>query len=219
MHLFDDDDDWNRTHQSDSDALLTEFSSLEIPNTWHFLMLPHVKTMACFNYKVASSSLKNVFQLASRRHLIDGSNSVSQQRIPTSVEDFREANASYFKFTVVRHPMDRLLSCYIDKLLNNRQYFASLQDDDQQQSFPYLVKQKARQLIVKNNLTHRIPTFQEFLEFVLASPSFEGICWLLIDWLILLSSRCVQVLQFTGRRTIVTALHLAAVHDFRLFIF
>ena len=30
------------------------------------------------------------------------------------------ANATYFKFVFVRHPMHRMLSCYVDKMINRR---------------------------------------------------------------------------------------------------
>ena len=103
-----------------------------------------------------------------------------------------EANASYFKFTVVRHPMDRLLSCYIDKLLNNNQTWI---DENASKSLPYRLKQRARQLMVNNkrragglnNVNNTpwkegdnrdiMPTFEEFLEFVLSTRSFDGIIY------------------------------------------
>jgi len=74
--------------------------------------------------------------------------------------------------------MDRLLSCYIDKLLNNAQYFTDAATWTAEDSFPYRVKQRARQLI-KNKTNDdnmmMMPTFEEFLEFVLSTQSFDGI--------------------------------------------
>lgn len=36
-----------------------------------------------------------------------------------SVEDFQLANRTFFKFMFVRHPMDRMLSCYMDKMVES----------------------------------------------------------------------------------------------------
>ena len=36
-----------------------------------------------------------------------------------STEDFQLANRTYFKFMFVRHPMDRMLSCYMDKMVES----------------------------------------------------------------------------------------------------
>ena len=112
----------------------------------------------------------------------------TQSSIAESVEDFQHANASYFKFTIVRHPMDRLLSCYIDKLLSNKE------DVNNSMSFSYHVKKRGKQLAMQTSrqlqvvkdiktietkaaaatdrvqLNEILPTFEDFLEFVLATP-------------------------------------------------
>ena len=36
-----------------------------------------------------------------------------------SMEEFLHANNIYFKFMFVRHPMSRILSCYLDKMIND----------------------------------------------------------------------------------------------------
>lgn len=36
-----------------------------------------------------------------------------------SLEDFRFSNQTFFKFIFVRHPMDRMLSCYLDKMVES----------------------------------------------------------------------------------------------------
>jgi hypothetical protein len=61
--------------------------------------------------------------------------------------------------------------------LNNAQYFTDAATWTVEDSFPYRVKQRARQLI-KNKTNDdnmmMMPTFEEFLEFVLSTQSFDG---------------------------------------------
>lgn len=115
------------------------------------------------------------------------------------MDEFQRANATYFKFTVVRHPMDRLLSCYVDKLLKNGQYYYNFSSADYSESFPYRVKIRAREIMMNRVSTQQatdanitlllssssstadddlfvMPTFEEFLEFVLSTHHYYA--WL-----------------------------------------
>jgi hypothetical protein len=58
-----------------------------------------------------------------------------------SLEDFQFANQTFFKFMFVRHPMDRMLSCYLDKMVESPHYSLP--------AFRNYVKNKARQVMVK----------------------------------------------------------------------
>lgn len=55
------------------------------------------------------------------------------------MEEFLEANATYFKFMFVRHPMKRMLSCYIDKMIES--------NHEKLPAFRNYVHNKGRQII------------------------------------------------------------------------
>ena len=59
------------------------------------------------------------------------------------MEQFLEANSTYFKFMFVRHPMSRILSCYLDKMVEG--------DDPDLPEFRNYVKERANQIIHKRN--------------------------------------------------------------------
>jgi hypothetical protein len=121
------------------------------------------------------------------------------------MDEFQRANATYFKFTVVRHPMDRLLSCYVDKLLNNGQYYYNFSSAAYSESIPYRVKIRAREIMMKrvsstqqatdakatlllsssstaDNDLFVMPTFEEFLEFVLSTHHFYAFEGIAVHW-------------------------------------
>lgn len=58
-----------------------------------------------------------------------------------SLADFQFANQTYFKFMFVRHPMDRMLSCYLDKMVDSPHYSLP--------AFRNYVKHKARHIMEK----------------------------------------------------------------------
>lgn len=162
---------------------------VEHPSVSHFSMAKSFHTMGCFLNKVASSSLVSAF-LAVRgfrpEKLYSPHSLVSILR-PTSLEEFSEANETYFKFMFVRHPMDRLLSCYLDKMVNSdhvslppyRKYV-------QMMGRKIIRTRRAKQLATSNSLKSPLwnsptlrrdqanPTFEEFLEFIL-NTSLQGV--------------------------------------------
>ena len=104
------------------------------------------------------------------------------------MNEFLEANGTFFKFMFVRHPMDRILSCYIDKILDPTQYLWLVH-------FRQSISKRGRQIIQKrqlglglrasiiatlngsntlNSTANVTVTFEEFLEYVL-STDLQGI--------------------------------------------
>ena len=120
------------------------------------------------------------------------------------MSQFKRANTSYFKFMFVRHPMRRILSCYIDKMnylkvaiikharSNNRRRLLLFEPEKR---YDQEVKQqtngstldgtpkpsyfelngtgKVNGSIDDANST-AIPTFEEFLEYVLSRTDMRG---------------------------------------------
>lgn len=147
----------------------------------HFSVSSTYQTMGCFLNKVASSSLVSAFLLANGHGNgpWTSPHSLSSYLNPRSLEEFQYANNTFFKFMFVRHPMERMLSCYLDKMVTSPH--SSLP------AFRRFVKQKGAKLVKKhkrkndrNNKNNRMlatkeqPTFEEFLEFVL-STDLQGV--------------------------------------------
>jgi hypothetical protein len=63
-----------------------------------------------------------------------------------SLEDFQIANQTFFKFMFVRHPMDRMLSCYLDKMVNSPHHSLP--------AFRNYVRNKAREIMIKRRQQH-----------------------------------------------------------------
>ncbi|KAK4026270.1 hypothetical protein OUZ56_015280 [Daphnia magna] len=113
---------------------------VENPVTSHFSLAPSFRTMGCFLNKVASSSLVSAFLLV--RGLAPSLSSphrFSGHLLPKSLEEFKFANETYFKFMFVRHPMDRMLSCYLDKMINSQHHSLP--------AFRAFVKNRANEII------------------------------------------------------------------------
>ena len=119
------------------------------------------------------------------------------------MEEFLEANRTFFKFMFVRHPMKRMLSCYMDKMvksehkslppyrifvknkgrkiIQDREDAAVLKREEIPKQSTSITKNISnvtidRQQVIGNqssNATAIIPTFEEFLEFIL-STNLQG---------------------------------------------
>ncbi|KZS20501.1 Uncharacterized protein APZ42_012878 [Daphnia magna] len=114
----------------------------EYPVTSHFSMAPSFQTMGCFLNKVASSSLVSAFLLVhGLGPTFSSPHSLTSHLLPRSLADFQFANQTYFKFMFVRHPMDRMLSCYLDKMVDSPHYSLP--------AFRNYVKHKARHIMEK----------------------------------------------------------------------
>lgn len=91
--------------------------------------------------------------------------------------EFESANATYFKFMFVRHPMRRMLSCYMDKMVVKPypqlvNFWAEIRNYTKKARYDH---QRARQQTIvffsstSSNNNDEVPTFEEFLEFVLST--------------------------------------------------
>jgi hypothetical protein len=69
------------------------------------------------------------------------------KRILQSLENFQFANQTFFKFMFVRHPMDRMLSCYLDKMVDSPH--RSLPD------FRNYVRNEGRRIVMKRRRRRR----------------------------------------------------------------
>ena len=88
--------------------------------------------------------------------------------------ELNEAQENYFKFMFVRDPLTRLLSVYFNKAVNTN--LTSIKN------FGPDVKRRGEEMIRKQNRTvtdsgfpenRTLPTFEEFLEFIIVS-SMDG---------------------------------------------
>jgi len=129
------------------------FMKQDIHNKNHFLKDPKTGTIYCFNHKVASSSWMSVYAHLENnpKYLLDMMKTRNyykvQYRLSPSIEEVLRSNET--KFLVVRHPFDRLLSAFLDRILNP--------GTDQAK---YHVPQMRR-----NNSVDE-PTFRDFLAYV-----------------------------------------------------
>ncbi|KAI9563073.1 hypothetical protein GHT06_010530 [Daphnia sinensis] len=120
----------------------------EFPVTSHFSLAPSFQTMGCFLNKVASSSLVSAFLLVhGLGPTFSSPHSLTSHILPRSIADFEFANQTYFKFMFVRHPMDRMLSCYLDKMVDSPHYSLP--------AFRSYVKRKARDIMDKRRGLHQ----------------------------------------------------------------
>ena len=62
------------------------------------------------------------------------------------MEEFLFANKTFFKFMFVRHPMQRMLSCYMDKMVKS--------NHEKLPPFRHYVRNKGRQ-IIQDRLVHQ----------------------------------------------------------------
>jgi len=93
-----------------------------------------------------------------------------------SLEDFQFANQTFFKFMFVRHPMDRMLSCYLDKMVDSPHYSLP--------AFRNYVRNKAHQIMAKRqraqqqqretaSLTHGSPQLRSLLSVDEGAPEWN----------------------------------------------
>ncbi len=90
--------------------------------------------------------------------------------------EFESVNATYFKFMFVRHPMRRMLSCYMDKMVVKPypqlvNFWAEIRNYTKSVRYQHqgARRQKSIPLSTGFNSNNPIPTFEEFLEFVLST--------------------------------------------------
>ena len=180
-------------------------------------MVKPFRTMSCLLNKVASSSLVSAFLVAngfearnwasphsmvsflrplvtfirwghSSFFLINHLN-LKHLKKKQNLQDFHQANETYFKFLFVRHPMDRLLSCYLDKMVTSpHKSLPPYRRHIKLTAMKIMKKRQGSKLVlpslpklpaasIHQNTTAKDsvkPTFEEFLEFIL-NTNLQGI--------------------------------------------
>ena len=119
----------------------------------------------------------SVFQILSRR-----AHEVAQLLYPKH-EEFNDALRSY-KFFFVRHPFERLVSCFVDK------FETGSKADYMFRTFnPAIINSKSQR-----------PTFQEFIQYLLRTPISEYNDHWLPYWMH--CQVCTQNYDFIGKKQI-----------------
>nr|XP_040579395.1 carbohydrate sulfotransferase 11-like isoform X1 [Lepeophtheirus salmonis] len=92
----------------------------------NFLMDPLTKTLYCYVHKIGSSSLMNVYSyLDNNTDFLSDIKSGKKylyeidRRMNPSYSELMENLPDYYSFIVVRHPFERLLSAYRDRIVMN----------------------------------------------------------------------------------------------------
>ncbi|XP_043787013.1 carbohydrate sulfotransferase 11-like [Apis laboriosa] len=154
----------------------------------HFLYNSEHKTMYCWIRKVASTSFTKLFADLKNRLATQNYYRQIDILVPQTLKElqFISNNTKIFKLLVVRHPFQRLVSSYRDRIADNTKYTA--------QAWIYTEKifRFTRPELFHSNTTignfrervftsdkrlKIIPTFKEFLEWLLQS-SEEDVHWI-----------------------------------------
>ncbi|XP_021929387.1 carbohydrate sulfotransferase 11-like isoform X2 [Zootermopsis nevadensis] len=147
---------------------------LRLPQRRHFLVNHEHKLLYCWIHKVASTSWIALFShLANRTHIDEYYREI---RIlsPKSAEELHGiiTTKDYYKLIVVRHPFERLVSAYRDRIEDTSRFTS--------QAWIYVPRIFAltRPVLNRNkifDINHNqklsiVPTFQEFVEWLLVIP-------------------------------------------------
>ena len=114
--------------------------------------------------------------------LISNISRVVERMAPGSVQELLEAvnSGNYFSFTVVRHPFDRLVSAYRDRILHGC-------TDQAKYYIPQIFSLTRKRLILLgtsilfdeiSGCIKVFPTFQEFIQFVVEKPQNHDPHWM-----------------------------------------
>lgn len=142
--------------------------SLHRPNSWEFLINHDYGLVWCNVFKAASTSWMYNFNILAgyspkflkRTKAVPLS--LARKKYPRpSVEFLKKSMENYFSFIIVRHPLERLLSAYRDKL----QFALPLTYHKQLGN--NIIKQYRKPKPSKRTPTHRWPTFAEFVAYLL----------------------------------------------------
>jgi len=125
-----------------------------------YLSRPH-NTLACLVNKVASSSLVKTFLFLAGFDIrnIRSPHSYSARLNPKSWEELAFAEQHFTKFMIVRDPLERLASCYMDKMVTNthwslqkfRQQVKNFKPKTSRPSFKFFNNRKRRR---KRDINH-----------------------------------------------------------------
>ncbi|KAK7079155.1 hypothetical protein SK128_021587 [Halocaridina rubra] len=135
----------------------------------HFYLVRRKATMTCLINKVASTSLAVSLLKADGRPIPDWTEDVSPHSVvsvlkPQTQAEFNFARKYFFKFLLVRHPFERLLSAYRDKVEKANHW--SLK------KFRAHIKSRVKELRVQNQTGN---SRQEYRRFFLKKKSSSQI--------------------------------------------
>ncbi|XP_029050578.1 carbohydrate sulfotransferase 11-like [Osmia bicornis bicornis] len=153
----------------------------------HFLYNSQHKSMYCWIRKVASTSFTKLFADMKNRPPTRKYYREVDILAPRSLKELQliSNDTKVFKLLIVRHPFQRLVSSYRDRIEDNTKYTA--------QAWIYVKKifHVTRPELFHSNKTHSfqqkvftpdrrlkiIPTFKEFLEWLLQSNEEDDVHW------------------------------------------
>ena len=140
----------------------------DMPNLFHIAVIPSLKTLYCIMPKVASRQWRGMLYPFNK-----GGKMIKLAEFPLSLQ--KQMLKTFFKFTFVREPFERILSAYKDKFVYPR--------------FPPRKLKNHGTLILKNvrpNASRRAMkklddiTFHEFIEYLVTKGSNKSTS--VMDW-------------------------------------
>ena len=84
---------------------------------------------------------------------------------PSSTREILQSD--YFTFTVVRHPLDRVLSAFRDRILNGCTYQAKTH-------IPKMIGKARVKYDKKGCVTSSFPTFKQFVDYIISDRGKDG---------------------------------------------
>ncbi|KAF7396603.1 hypothetical protein HZH66_007465 [Vespula vulgaris] len=148
----------------------------------HFLYSPKHKSLYCWIRKVASTSFTTLFSNIQEHRNMNSLTPHSSKELQHLTND-----SNIFKLLVVRHPFERLVSSYRDRIEDNTKY------TDQAWIYTKKIYHFTRPNLFRSNKTtgsffqkiftrdkrlQIVPTFKEFIEWLLQeSPEHDDVHW------------------------------------------
>jgi len=133
-----------------------------------FLSRPH-QVLGCLINKVASSSIVKSFLALDGFAVKDvkSPHAYANRLHPKSFEELSIVDENYLKFLIVRDPLERLVSCYKDKMVSNTHWSLA--------NFRKQVKQRAKQIRInrKSRIKQKLNSKQ--LKRIRRSPSRNNV--------------------------------------------
>lgn len=152
--------------------------------TKHFLIEEKSKTVFCFNHKVASSTWMYFYaqvdhdpSFLKQLEKTGMAYLIANRLGPSSTTEVVEkvGSGNYFSFLVVRHPFDRILSAYRDRIVAHpccgqaKQYIPKILEAHQ---LPI------SDILDANGCPKTYPTFQQFLQYLIKFPRDHNEHWI-----------------------------------------
>ncbi|KAI4487071.1 hypothetical protein M0802_012060 [Mischocyttarus mexicanus] len=150
--------------------------------TKHFLYNSKHKLLYCWIRKIASTSFTELFSYIEEHRNMDSLIPHNSNELEHSIN-----NSNIFKLLVVRHPFERLVSSYRDRIEDNTKYTAQAWIYTQKiyrLTRPNLFHYNKttgnffQQIFTRDRRLKVIPTFNEFVEWLLQeSPEHDDVHW------------------------------------------